>query len=130
MGQSNLFRCNNRACGRPPKGFVFCSDAAAPACPRGGKENPPGTFGPQLHHLVFIPLVVMHPDGPIWGGEGRQYVACEKKRDGLAKFSGDQYAATDDVRVVNCPSCKTTPIYLALAKMYPELAVPEAVKGG
>lgn len=108
------YRCK---CLPPPKGFVF--EANAPICPKCGRH------GNGIHELVDIHFMVLHPAGPIMGEFGRQYVACQPKREYLATHEGDHFSATDDPRVVNCRSCRGTQAWKDMAKLFPEIAREE-----
>lgn len=79
-----------------------------------------------MQPLVDVHFMVLHEHGPITGQWGRQYVACEPRRDALAKHPEDMYAATDDPRAVTCPSCKGTKQFKELAKLFPEIALADA----
>jgi hypothetical protein len=100
------FRCVN--CGEPPEGFYF--EAARDQCPRCGKSGPV-----WIASLVDVHLVVMDDAGAIASPNGRQFVACQKRRDHLAAHQYERFAATDDPAAVTCPSCKGTPWWLAAA---------------
>jgi len=108
------FRCVK--CLPPPRGFEF--EADYPQCPQCG-----GVM--QLLRLIDVHLIVMSQAGPILGIEGRQHVACQPKRDGLARHPADTFAATPDPREVTCPSCKGTPAYRDMAKLFPEIEAVE-----
>lgn len=124
----SVFRCTNPLCGRMPKGFVF--EADKPVCPKCNQQNPAGAFGPFVFELTVVHLLVPHPQGPILGHHSRLYVACQPKRDALARNNKEDWHATADPRVANCSMCLTTDIGRAIAACYPEIAAAEAVEGG
>ncbi len=113
------FRCYNPTCGTVPRGFVFEGDI--PQCPKCGRIGQPG-----VQELTDVHFVVMGT-GPIFGGAGKQHIACQPLRDCMARHLDDQFAATDDPRSVTCRSCKGTPAYQDMAKLFPEIALGEAM---
>lgn len=115
------WRCHACAAGN-----LYLEWEGDPQCPRCGRAYLPGQ--PMVVALTDVHLVVMDPQGPIWGGQGRQRIACQPKRDVLARHNLDLFSATDDPRVVTCPSCKGTPDYEALSALYPEIALAEAIR--
>lgn len=112
------FRCIK--CGEPPDGFLF--EADLPTCPRCYASGP-------LHivQLVDVHFMVMDPKGPIQGAQGRQYVACQRKREYLLLHTMDTFgAATDDPSVVTCRSCRGTKEWQAAALLDPTIALRQA----
>lgn len=103
------FRCSNPACGPFPQGFVFEGRSACPKC--GATPAQPKMVQP----LISIHLVVVG-SGPIMGGEGRQHVACQPRRDALARHEYDLFAATGEVEQVTCPACMKTRAYQDMAR--------------
>jgi len=94
------FRCIK--CGEPPDGFLF--EADLPTCPRCYASGP-------LHivQLVDVHFMVMDAKGPIQGAQGRQFIACQRKREYVILHTMDTFgAATDDPSVVTCRSCRGT----------------------
>lgn len=111
------FRCRRH--GSAPKFFEFADDTGDGVCRKCVEQGWPlccaADAPEQIHQLVDIHLVVRDPRGPIIG-QTRQHVACEPLRDGLAMHSHDDYCATDDPRVVTCPSCRGTQSWRDLAQ--------------
>jgi hypothetical protein len=112
------FRCRRH--GSAPRFHEFADDTGEGVCQRCIEDGWPlccaADAPEQIHELVDIHLIVMDPRGPILGSQGRQHVACEPKRDGLALHRHDQYAATDDARIVTCPSCQGTAVWKQIAE--------------
>lgn len=110
------FRCNMPTCGEFPRGFEFEDHGGE--CPKCGMK------GPSRHvaALIDVHLLVLDRKGPILGGEGRQYVACEPKRAYLCRGPHDVWSATGDVLAVTCPKCVRTGEYRERAAGVAELA--------
>ena len=110
------FRC--RACGPLPAGLEWeaTGNEQCPKCGRSTRTHPY-----VVHELTDVHFIVRHADGPILGNSGRLFVACERKRDALARHMADSYAASDDPRAVTCPACKRTREFLEMARLFPEL---------
>jgi hypothetical protein len=71
--------------------------------------------------------MVMDPKGPIQGAQGRQYVACQRKREYVILHTMDTFgAATDDPSVVTCRSCRGTKEWQAAASLDPSIALRDA----
>lgn len=115
------WRCH--ACGSGTRYLEWEGDGQ---CPRCGRGYVPGAG--QVAPLTDVHLVVMAEDGPIWGGEGRQRVACQPRRDYLATTVDDFFAASDDPRAVTCPACRATREYQGMAALFPEIAIEEGVR--
>lgn len=119
------FRCIH--CGPPmgspgwQDGFLFEADEMQ--CPKCGRAGPSAIAPVQDVHLLVPDL-----KGPIQGMEQRLMVACEPRRDVLARHRHDLYAATADVLAVTCRSCKGTEAYKALAAVHPELALRDRIQ--
>ena len=119
------YRCIH--CGPPmgspgwQDGFLFEADKME--CPKCGRFGPSAIAPIQDVHLL-VPVA----RGPILGMSERLCVACDKRRDVLARHAADLYAASVDVRAVTCRSCRGTPEYQALAAQYPELAEAERIQ--
>lgn len=111
------FRCYR--CSNPPQYYEF-SDK--PACPKCG--TPVGR-APAVVELNDVHFVVLDKRGPIQGSFGRQYIACDPRREGLSLHPGDGYSATDDPRAATCPSCRGTQQYKDVAKLFPEIEAAE-----
>ena len=105
------YRCYR--CGSHPNWLEWEGD---PQCPRCGTINQRTVI-----RLADVHLIVADPKGPIMGMHDRQYIACQPKRDYLAVGPQDTFSATPDPRVVSCPSCKGTPEFKELAKLFPEI---------
>jgi uncharacterized CHY-type Zn-finger protein len=58
--------------------------------------------------LIDVHYMVMSNMGPITGSEGRQYVACQPKREYLCRHPNERFAATGTPEAVTCPKCKRT----------------------
>lgn len=109
------FRCIN--CGQFPDGFLFEANPGAAACPKCHSSGP--MF---ITPIVDVHFVVMDRKGPILGAMGRQYVACQRKRDHLALHQYDNFAATDDPSAVSCLSCRGTKEWQEAAELDPSIA--------
>lgn len=107
-----VFRCNR--CGIPPRGLEFEADRGE--CPKCGTSGVP-----NIHELVPVHFIVMDRSGPILGAEGRQFVACQKRRDVLGRHRYDQFFATGSAMAVTCPSCKGTKWWQDAAAAIPGL---------
>ena len=119
------FRCIN--CGPEPgsagwqEGFTF--EADKPVCPKCGR------FGPMtISPVVDVHLMVEMAAGPILGASARYYVACQPKRDALARHAHDSYAASADILAVTCPSCKGTRAYQEQLILNPHLAERDRIQ--
>jgi hypothetical protein len=108
------FRCIK--CARPPRGREFGRDDLVPVCDQCGAMGSPWVF-----ELTDVHLVALDPKGPLEGAMGRQLVACQPSREYLALHAHDDFAATDDPRVVTCPRCKGTDAYKQRASLYKSL---------
>lgn len=117
------FRCNMPTCGPFPKGFEFEDNAGVcPKCKASGS--------PRVAALVDVHFMVMDPMGPIRSDHGRQFVACQPKREHLALHplvSNEFFSATGEVAVVTCPACKRTEAYRQAAQGYDELMMALAL---
>lgn len=108
------FRCNMPTCGEFPRGHEFEDNGGV--CPKCGASG-----GKMIATLIDVHLMVMDRKGPIQGGEGRQYVACEPKRDHLCRSPMHPWSASDDVLAVTCPKCVRTREYRERAAGIAEL---------
>ena len=106
MSQTGRYRCNNPACGQPPRGLEF--EGRDGQCPRCGRQHRPGHAASGVVELCDVHFQVYHSAGAQDGWAGRFYVACEPKRDCLAPNPFLHYAASDDPRAVTCPACLRT----------------------
>lgn len=104
-------------------GFVYEGNGVNDPCPRCGRAGPA-----HIAKLVDVHFVVMDHGGPILGSVGRQYVACQRRRDHLAAHEYDTFAATDEAPVVTCQSCRGTKEWQEAAKKYPEIAEIDRVQ--
>ncbi len=121
---SGRWRCYD--CGFGAQFLEWVGDGECPKC--GRKFGGPGKSRAGVQPLTDVHLVTFADDGPVLGLHGRLVVACQPKRDGLALYPGDDYAATDDPRAVTCPSCRGTPAWKALAEQFPEIMLEETLR--
>ena len=109
------FRCMR--CGQPPQYLEFEDDNGEGKCPKCGRKLFDGP-------LTVIPLVTTHfivmGSGPIYGAWGHQHIACEPKRDCLARHIHDSFSASDDARIVSCRACQATPAWQEMARFLAE----------
>lgn len=114
------YRCRRH--GQPPKFHEFTDETGEGVCQRCVTDGYPlfcmADAPEQIHELVDIHYIVMSQQGPILGSMGRQHVACEPKRDALAMHAHDPYCATDDPRIVTCPSCRGTKDWQLMAAFF------------
>ena len=99
--QPVLASCRNPACrDDSSKAFEFFVENDNFACPKCGADK-----APLVHIKVLTHLLIPHPQGPIKGSGGSRYViACDDKRAYLATATNLE-AATDQIKVANCPGC-------------------------
>ena len=113
------FRCRRH--GQSPRFHEFTDDSGEGVCLKCVEAGWPfccmADAPEQIHELVPIHFVVLDPKGPIVG-VCRQHVACEPLRDGLALHIHDPYCATDDPRIVTCPSCRGTKAWQGMAAFF------------
>lgn len=125
MPRFRCYNCPDRRPHRYGKYREFEADDPAPACPACGAMEP------AVQILTDIHLLIVDPQGPIYGQSGLRYrIACEPRRDILAVPLGEHYAATPEIRAVTCPSCLGTPDAQAMRKAFPHLLMEEALKAG
>lgn len=110
------YRCVR--CGPPPAGLEW---GGKPECPKCGRSGMPHVF-----ELCDVHLMVMDDRGPITGAEGRQFIACEPRREHLALIGGDGFAASGDVRAVTCAACKRTKHFRRGIRQFPQVLAEEA----
>ncbi len=117
------FRCNNCFVAARPslaERLACIFEADLPVCPRCQAAN--------CVELALVHLLVPDQKGPIYDPSGRLHVACEPKRDALARHRFDDYAATQDPRAVTCPSCMGTPAYEQLLTLIaPKVALERRI---
>jgi hypothetical protein len=137
------YRC--RHCGGP-KGLEYEDATGTGQCPKCGR--PPGR---TVHALTDVHFMVLGQGGPIapsregsdhdsaqgYAGTKGLYIACQVKRDCLARRYGihpqmvEPFSATDDPRSVTCPACHRTKPWQDMAVLFPELApILHAAKHG
>lgn len=112
------YRCVR--CAAMPKGFVFeadpCDETGYGMCPKCGANHPP-----FIYELTDIHFMVLDPKGPIIGSWGRQYIACQPRREYLGLHAGDPFLASDWPPAVTCASCRGTKPWQDMAQLFPEL---------
>ncbi len=86
-----------------------------PVCPRCGAGEQ------AIVRLVDVHFVVADPAGPIVGRLGRYKVACEPKRQFLAKSQIDTYSASGEPTAVTCRACMRTRDYEEMLAVSEEL---------
>lgn len=120
------FRCNMPTCGKFPKGFEFEDNAGV--CPKCKASGPM-----HIAALADVHFMVMDHMGPIHSMHGRQFVACQPKREHLAlhpMVSNEFFSASGEVANVTCPACKKTESYRQAAQGYDELMQALALTSG
>jgi hypothetical protein len=120
------YRCQNQACSEDHAGrLIFDFWAERPVCPKCGADG-------KIMPNVVIPLVLMHFDPPSKVfGRGMRILACTRKGYGQANVS-----VTGNPTCVNCPDCKKSAEYLAIADEWgietvtPLEELPAAIEAG
>ena len=92
--------CRNPECRENGKEFEFVVENDHFACPKCGADR-----SPMIGLLVLTHLLVRDNAGPINGAGGLRWaLACAQDRAYLATVTNKE-AATDNVKIANCPGC-------------------------
>jgi len=119
-----IFRCPHCLISKRPL-VAFEFDSVTGECPRCGKFS----------SLELVPVhYIILGSGPLFGQHGgKQHIACQPKRDYLARHEQDMFSATAEARQVTCLECQRTRAWQQAAKFAvehdPEFAGKMAVRG-